>query len=140
MATQGIRVSLAEMVKGLENDPDQKSTFLELTTGKVIVVNQGTDPPGAGPDTHLQVEPLADDVEERLMESFVHGVDDPEVQGKLMAALRGLEARQRFRQVLKGFGGLRQEWNRYFKSELEDHAREWFEKTLGDRDGIDLAG
>jgi hypothetical protein len=135
---QGIRVSLAEVVRALENDPNLKEAWLDLTTGKVVLSARDAPPPGSGPDTHVQVEPFPPEVEERLMESFVYGVDDPEVQARLMAAVRGADAYSRFRQALMGYGGFRQEWVKYYRGELEQHVHEWFEENLGERDGIEL--
>lgn len=139
-------VSLNDIVEALELATDQTEAYLDVDSGKVVLVTQDDDIELKHPDSEglpgwqrehlhlvrkvLESKPqlrLPDTVEINewsIMEAFCNSITDTIGRDKLQESIHGKGAFQRFRQTLDELGK-REEWFSFRRNSLEQVAQEW---------------
>jgi hypothetical protein len=145
-----LRVKLSDIVEGLEFQSDERSSFLNLTTGEVVSITD-EELRAAEADTPLEAFPtwqhdairLARDVVETdhylplptkfdihaysIMERFCLSVNDDDLRDDLCGAIRGRGAFRRFKDRVQAYG-ITEEWYRYRDAALREIAITWCEE------------
>ena len=141
-------VSLNDIVEALELSTGEMEAYLDVDSGKVVLVSQDdeielthrdwTDFPEWQRE-HLQTVrkvlkskpllrlPNSVDIHEwSIMETFCNTLTDTIAREKLLESIRGKGAFQRFRQALDELAKS-EEWFAFRKSSLQQIARDWLE-------------
>ncbi|MGH7612530.1 MAG: UPF0158 family protein [Gemmatimonadales bacterium] len=149
MVTGQARVSLKDILEGMEFQSDEVTAYLHRSTARVIAVSDEalqTAEEGVGTDAGIDELELADargilaggddylplpdrfEIDEyRMMERFTAGISDLAAQEQVRDALRGSGAFRRFKDAVRQLG-LADEWYRYRDRGYEDVARAWCEE------------
>ena len=145
-----LRVKLSDIVEGMDFQSDERSSFLNLTTGEVVGITDEElraaendapleDFPGWQHDaTRIAGEiletdhylPLPDRFEINeysIMERFCLSMDDDDLRDDLCAAIRGRGAFRRFKDRVQMYG-IAEAWYRYRDAALREIAVAWCEE------------
>jgi uncharacterized protein UPF0158 len=145
-----LRVKLSDIVEGLEFQSDERSSFLNLTTGEVVSITD-EELRAAENDASLEDFPewqhdairIAKDIvatehylplpdrfeihEYSIMERFCLSVDDEDMRDDLCDAIRGRGAFRRFKDRIQAYG-MAEAWYRYHDAALREIAMAWCEE------------
>jgi hypothetical protein len=136
MSTKGmrkLRVTMYEILDALESHGDGQTHYLNTETGEVEIwidpSLSGAENPFDPDDEQYVAVPQQDSHDEyRIMENFVLGVDEEDVQDVLRLAISGKGAFRRFRESLAGYPDLRARWEREKRDRLVEEAIAWLAK------------
>jgi Uncharacterised protein family (UPF0158) len=144
-----LRVKLSDLIEGMDFQSDERSSYLNLTTGEVISIT-GEELHAAEEDEPLEDFPewqhdalrIAGEIletdhylplpdhfeinEYRIMERFCLSVDEDDMRNDLCDAIRGRGAFRRFKDRVHVYG-IAEEWYRYRDAALRDMAIAWCE-------------
>ena len=144
-----VQVKLQDILAGMDFQSDERSSFLNLTTGEVVAI---TDEELRAAENDAPLEdfpewqhdairiakdivatdhylPLPDRFEinaYRMMERFCLSVDDDDLRDDLCDAIRGRGAFRRFKDRMQLYG-MAEEWYRYRDAALRELAIAWCE-------------
>jgi len=113
-----------------ENNAPEVHSYLHVKTGEVLRVVDGI----ADPDMHsrialdasyMRIDPVSSREQYRWMERFIPMVEDPDIQGRLMAAIDGKGAFRRFKDVLMAFALERERWFAFRSERLRVFMEAW---------------
>jgi len=113
-----------------ENNAPEVHSYLHVKTGEVLRVVDGI----ADPDMHsrialdasyMRIDPVSSREQYRWMERFIPMVEDPDIQGRLMAAIDGKGAFRRFKDVLMAFAPERERWFAFRSERLRVFMEAW---------------
>ena len=144
-----MQVKLSDLIEGLEFQSDERSAFLNLTTGEVVSITdeelraaENDAPLEEFPDWQhdairiageiLETEhylPLPDRFEiheYRIMERFCLSREDDDIRDDLCRAIRGRGAFRYFKDRIHAYG-IAKEWYRYRDEALKEIAIAWCE-------------
>src|SRR5215475_7599293 len=144
-----LRVKLSDLIEGMDFQSDERSSFLNLTTGEVVSITdeelraaENDEPLEDFPDWQHDVIRMAKDIVEtdhylplpdrfeiheyQIMERFCLSVDDDDLRVDLCDAIRGRGAFRRFKDRMQLYG-MAEEWYRYRDAALREIAMEWCE-------------
>jgi hypothetical protein len=122
-----LRVKLSDLIEGLEFQSDERSSFLNLTTGEVVAITDEElraaeeDAPLedfpewqhdalriardiVGTDHYLPLPDRFEIHEYRIMERFCLSMDDDDLRDDLCDAIRGRGAFGRFKDRVQAYG------------------------------------
>jgi hypothetical protein len=141
-------VSLNDIVEALELATDRIEAYLDVESGKVVLVSEDDEIELKHPDSeglpewqreHLQSVrkvlkskpllrlPNTSEIHEwSIMETFCNSLTDTIAKPKLLESIHGKGAFQRFRQTLDELGNS-EEWFSFRRNSLEQVAREWLD-------------
>jgi len=145
-----LRVKLSDIVEGLEFQSDERSSFLNLTTGDVVVITdeeiraaENDEPLEDFPawqhdairsardivetDHYLPLPDRFEINEYRMIERFCLSVDDEDMRDALCNAMRGRGAFRRFKDRIQAYG-MAEAWYRYRDAALREIAMAWCEE------------
>jgi hypothetical protein len=113
-----------------ENNAPEVHSYLHLPTGEVLRVVDGIADPEmhsriASDTDYMRVEPVSSREQYRWMERFIPMVDDPELRGRLSAAIDGKGAFRRFKDVLMSYGPERERWFAFRSERLRVFMEAW---------------
>jgi hypothetical protein len=113
-----------------ENNAPEVHSYLHLPTGEVLRVVDGIADPEmhsriASDTDYMRVEPVSSREQYRWMERFIPMVDDPELKGRLSAAIDGKGAFRRFKDVLMSYGPERERWFAFRSERLRVFMEAW---------------
>jgi len=113
-----------------ENNAPEVHSYLHLPTGEVLRVVDGIADPEmhsriASDTNYMRVEPVSSREQYRWMERFIPMVDDPELRGRLSAAIDGKGAFRRFKDVLMSHGPERERWFAFRSERLRVFMEAW---------------
>jgi hypothetical protein len=142
-----IRVKLEDLIEGMDLQSDERSSFLNLTTGEVVSITD-EELRAAEEDASLEDFPewqhdairLAGKIlatehylqlpdrfeihEYQIMERFCLSVEDADIRGDLCDAIRGRGAFRRFKDMVQAYG-MAEAWYRYRDAALREIAVAW---------------
>jgi hypothetical protein len=144
-----LQVKLSDLIEGMDFQSDERSSFLNLTTGEVVSITDEElraaendesleDFPewqhdairiaGEILDTeHYLPLPTKFDIHEySIMERFCLSVDDDDLRDDLCDAIRGRGAFRRFKDGVQVYG-IAEDWYRYRNAALREIAVAWCE-------------
>src|SRR5215475_5455806 len=144
-----LRVKLSDLIEGMDFQSDERSSFLNLTTGEVVAITdeelraaENDEPLEDFPDWQHDAIRIAKDTMETnhylplpdrfeiheysIMERFCLSVDDEDMRDDLCDAIRGRGAFRRFKDRIQLYG-LAEEWYRYRDAALREIAMAWCE-------------
>jgi hypothetical protein len=144
-----LRVKLSDLIEGMDVQSDERSSFLNLTTGEVVAVTDEElraaehDPLLADfPAWQHEAIRIARDIVEtdhylplpdrfeiheyQIMERFCLSVDDEDMRVDLCDAIRGRGAFRRFKDRIHAYG-MAEAWYRYRDAALREIAIAWCE-------------
>lgn len=144
-----LRVKLSDIIEGLEFQADERSSYLNTTTGEVVSITTEElraaeedapleDFPAwqhealriareiVATDHYLPLPDRFEINEYRMMERFCLAVDDDDLRDDLCAAIRGRGAFRRFKDRVQAYG-MAEEWYRYRDAALREIAIAWCE-------------
>jgi hypothetical protein len=144
-----IRVKLADLIEGMDFQSDDRSSYLNLTTGEIVSITEeelraaeNDAPLEDFPDWQhdairiageiLETEhylPLPDRFaihEYQIMERFCLAVEEDDMRKDLCDAIRGRGAFRRFKDRVQAYG-IAETWYRYRDAALRDIAVAWCE-------------
>jgi len=144
-----IQVKLQDILKGMDFQSDEQSSFLNLTTGEVVSITdeelraaENDEPLEDFPEWQHDAIRIARDIVEtehylplpdrfeineyRIMERFCLSVEDTDIQGDLCDAIRGRGAFRRFKDSIQAYG-IAEAWYRYRDEALREIAVAWCE-------------
>jgi hypothetical protein len=144
-----LQVKLSDLIEGMDFQSDERSSFLNLTTGEVVSITDEElraaendesleDFPewqhdairiaGEILDTeHYLSLPTKFDIHEyNIMERFCLSVDDDDLRDDLCDAIRGRGAFRRFKDRVQAYG-IAEDWYRYRNAALREIAVAWCE-------------
>src|SRR6478736_3055000 len=113
-----------------ENNAPEVHSYLHVKTGEVLRVVDGI----ADPDMHsrialdvsyMRIDPVSSREQYRWMERFIPMVEDPDIQGRLMAAIDGKGAFRRFKDVLMTHAPERERWFAFRSERLRVFMEAW---------------
>jgi hypothetical protein len=129
-----LAVDLEELAMVLEGDPVYGGGRIDLRTGEVwpnaaieYAEESGELDPDEDDDQHrwLWVDCEGSGPGYRDMESFISGIDDPEVTDRLSIAISGRGAFRRFRDTLSRWPDLFTRWQAFSDDRQRGRARAW---------------
>ena len=143
-----IRVKLDEIIEGLEFQSDESSSFLDKTTGKVVLISdyemraaEDDEPIEDFPDWEQDLLRIAKEIvdetgnyialptkfdihEYSIMERFCLSLDDAEMSDTLYSLITGGGAFRRFKDAIHEYG-IADDWYKYRNDVLKEIAIEW---------------
>jgi hypothetical protein len=143
-----VRVSLSDIIQGMEFQSDEMKSYLNIQTGKVVTVDdealyaaEDGDPEGFHDPDELKVArdildgkeylPLPDrfDIDEyRMMERYAQSVADDAKADELFVALRGRGAFRYFKDTVRRLG-IADDWYAFRDRAFEQLAVEWCDEN-----------
>jgi hypothetical protein len=143
------QVKLSDLIEGMDFQSDERSSFLNLSTGEVVSI---TDEELRAAEAEQSLEdfpdwqhdairiageiletdcylPLPDRFEiheYQIMERFCRSVDADDLQEDLCDAIRGRGAFRRFKDRVHAYG-IAEDWYQYRDAALREIARAWCE-------------
>jgi hypothetical protein len=144
-----LRVKLSDLIEGMDFQSDERSSFLNLTTGEVVSITdeelraaENDEPLEDFPEWQHDAICIAGEIietdhylplpdrfeinEYRMMERFCFSVDDENMRDDLCDAIRGRGAFRRFKDRIQVYG-MAEDWYRYRDTALREMARAWCE-------------
>ena len=143
-----IRVKLNEIIEGLEFQSDESSSFLDKTTGKVVLISdyeisaaEDGDPIEDFPDWEQDLVRIAKEIvyetgnyidlptkfdidEYSIMEKFCLSLNDSEMSDNLYSSIKGSGAFRRFKDAINEYD-IADDWYKYRNDVLKEIAIEW---------------
>jgi hypothetical protein len=143
-----IRVKLDEIIDGLESQSDESSSFLDKTTGKVVLISdyemraaEDEDPIEDFPDWEQDLVRIAKEIvdetgnyielptkfdidEYSIMEKFCLSFNDSEMSDTLYSSIKGSGAFRRFKDAVHEYD-VADDWYKYRNDALKEIAIEW---------------
>ncbi len=143
-----IRVKLDEIIGGLECQSDESSSFLDKTTGKVVLISdyeisaaEDEDPIEDFPDWEQDLVRIAKEIvdetgnyidlptkfdihEYSIMEKFCLSLNDDEMSDTLYSSIKGSGAFARFKNAINEYD-IADDWYKYRNDALKEIAIEW---------------
>jgi hypothetical protein len=142
-----VRVSLREIIDGMQLQSDEMSAYLNIETGQVVPVSaedlmaaEFGETDAAGADWEIEAAEIARAVaagkdyvalpdrfeidEYRMMERFANGMTDAWANQRLERAIQGRGAFRRFKDAVQDLG-LAQQWYEYRDRAYEAIAIDW---------------
>ena len=143
-----IRVKLDEIIEGLEFQSDESSSFLDKTTGKVVLISdyeistaEDDDPIEDFPDWEQDQVRIAKEIidetgnyidlptkfdihEYSIMEKFCLSLNDSEMSDTLYSLIKGSGAFGRFKNAIHEYD-IADDWYKYRNDALKEIAIEW---------------
>jgi len=147
-----IRVKLDEIIEGLEFQSDESSSFLDKTTGKVVLISddemcaaEDDEPDEDSPDWEQDLIGIAKEIvdetgnyialptkfdihEYSIMEKFCLSLNDTEMRNTLYSLIKGRGAFQRFKDAIHDYG-IADDWYKYRNDALKEIAIEWCQEN-----------
>jgi Uncharacterised protein family (UPF0158) len=143
------QVKLQDILEGMDFQSDERSSFLNMTTGDVVSITdeelraaEHDEPLEDFPDWQHDAIRIAKDIVETdhylplpdrfeiheysIMERFCLSVDDDDLRDDLCDAIRGRGAFRRFKDRVQVYG-MAQDWYRYRDEALREIAKAWCE-------------
>lgn len=144
-----IRVKLKDLIEGLDFQSEERSSFLNRTTGEVVSITdeelraaEEAQPLEDFPDWQHDAIRIAGEIletdhylqlpdrfaihEYQIMERFCLSVDEDDLRDDLCDAIRGRGAFRRFKDRVQAYG-IAEEWYRYRDAALREIAVAWCE-------------
>ena len=144
-----LRVKLQDILEGMDFQSDERSSFLNLTTGEVVSITdeelraaENDQPLEDFPEWQHDALRIARDIVEtdhylplpdrfemheyQIMERFCLSVDNEDMRDDLCDAIHGRGAFSRFKDRVQVYG-MAEEWYRYRDAALREIARAWCE-------------
>ena len=144
-----LRVKLSDLIEGMDFQSEERSSFLNLTTGEVVSITdeelraaENDEPLEDFPDWQHDAIRIAGEIvatdhylplpdrfeinEYRTMERFCLSVDDDDMRDDLCNAIRGRGAFRYFKDRMHAYG-IEEAWYRYRDDALRDIAVAWCE-------------
>ncbi|MHC4174455.1 MAG: UPF0158 family protein [Planctomycetota bacterium] len=143
-----IRAKLDDIIEGLEFQSDESSSFLDKTTGKVVLISEyemcaaeNEDPIEDFPDWEQDLVRIAKEIvdetenyialptkfdihEYSIMEKFCLSLNDSEMSDTLYSLIKGSGAFGRFRNAIHEYD-IADDWYKYRNDVLKEIAIEW---------------
>jgi hypothetical protein len=143
-----IRVKLNDIIEGLEFQSDESSSFLDKTTGKVVLISdyemraaEDDDPIEDFPDWQQDLVRIAKEIvdetgnymdlptkfdinEYSIMEKFCLSLNDSEMSDTLYSSIKGSGAFRRFKDAINEYD-IADDWYKYRNDALKEIAIEW---------------
>lgn len=147
-----IRVKLDEIIEGLEFQSDESSSFLDKTTGKVVLISdyeisaaEDDDPIEDFPDWEQDLVRIAKEIidetgnyidlptkfdihEYSIMEKFCLSLNDSEMCDTLYSLIKGSGAFGRFKNAIHEYD-VADDWYKYRNDALKEIAVEWCQEN-----------
>ena len=144
-----VQVKLQDILEGMDFQSDERSSFLNLTTGEVVSITdeelraaENDEPLEDFPEWQHDALRIARDIVEtdhylplpdqfeiheyQIMERFCLSVDDEDIRDDLCNAIRGRGAFRYFKDRIHAYG-IAEEWYRYRDAALREIAMAWCE-------------
>ena len=144
-----LRVKLSDLIEGMDFQSDERSSFLNLTTGEVVAITdeelraaENDEPLEDFPEWQHDAIRIARDIVEtahylplpdrfeineyHIMEQFCASVEDADIRDDLCDAIRGRGAFRRFKDRVQVYG-IAEAWYRYRDEALREIAMAWCE-------------
>lgn len=129
-----LKIDLDQLCEAMEDGSFEDEYFLDLETGDILYISEGTD--------DEETERLKDRIEEDLdryeripkaephegyqdMVAFIATVEDEHFVELLEVAINGKGAFRRFKDVLLNYPEKRERWFQFKDDRIEERAREW---------------
>jgi Uncharacterised protein family (UPF0158) len=145
-----LRVKLSDIVEGMDFQSDERSSFLNLTTGEVVSITdeefraaENDEPLEDFPEWQHDAIRIARDIVEtehylplpdrfeineyQIMERFCLSREDDDLRDDLCDAIRGRGAFRRFKDRMRAYG-MAEAWYRYRDAALREIAMAWCEE------------
>jgi hypothetical protein len=145
-----LRVKLLDLIEGMDFQSDERSSFLNLTTGDVVSITdeelraaENDEPLEDFPEWQHDTIRIAGEIvatdhylplpdrfeinEYRIMERFCLSVEDADIQDDLCDAIRGRGAFRYFKDRIHAYG-IAEDWYRYRDAALREIAVAWCEE------------
>jgi Uncharacterised protein family (UPF0158) len=145
-----VQVKLKDIIEGMDFLSDERSSFLNLTTGEVVAITdeelraaENDAPLEDFPEWQHDAIRMAKDIVETdrylplpdrfeiheysIMERFCLSVDDDDIRDDLCDAIRGRGAFRRFKDRVQAYG-IAEAWYRYRDAALREIAMAWCEE------------
>jgi len=143
-----IRLKLNDIIEGLEFQSDESSSFLDKTTGKVVLISdyeisaaEDGDPIEDFPDWEQYLVRIAKEIvdetgnyidlptkfdinEYSIMEKFCLSLNDSEMSDNLYSSIKGSGAFRRFKDAINEYD-IADDWYKYRNDVLKEIAIEW---------------
>jgi len=143
-----IRVKLDEIIEGLEFQSDESNSFLDKTTGKVVLISdyemraaEDDEPIDDFPDWEQDLVIIAKEIidetgdyiglptkfeinEYSIMERFCLSLNDSEMSDTLYSLIKGSRAFRRFKDAVHEYD-IADDWYKYRNDALKEIAIEW---------------
>lgn len=143
-----IRLKLNDIIEGLEFQSDESSSFLDKTTGKVVLISdyeisaaEDGDPIEDFPDWEQDLVRIAKEIvdetgnyidlptkfdinEYSIMEKFCLSLNDSEMSDNLYSSIKGSGAFRRFKDAINEYD-IADDWYKYRNDALKEIAIEW---------------
>lgn len=130
--TVRVPIDWVEFEGALENNSPELKSYLNLFSGDVIRVFDGSDKlKEISSDTneeYVLIDPISSREQYCWMEEFIEIVEDASLKDKLNIAIDGKGAFRRFKDVLMAYPVEREKWFTKRSSKLYAHMIEWLKK------------
>ena len=147
-----IRLKLNDIIEGLEFQSDESSSFLDKTTGKVVLISdyeisaaEDGDPIEDFPDWEQDLVRIAKEIvdetgnyidlptkfdinEYSIMEKFCLSLNDSEMSDNLYSSIKGSGAFRRFKDAINEYD-IADDWYKYRNDVLKEIAIEWCQEN-----------
>lgn len=131
-ARRKLEISWEALEDAFENNAPEVHSYLHLSTGEVLRVVDGVADPAmhqriASDTSYLRVDPVSSREQYRWMERFIATATEPDLRGRLVAAIDGKGAFRRFKDVLMAFPAERERWFEFRTERLRSCMESWLE-------------
>jgi hypothetical protein len=128
--TRKLEISWEALEDAFENNAPEVHSYLHLSTGEVLRVVDGVADPAMhqriASDTNYQrIDPVSSREQYRWMERFIATVTEPDLRGRLVAAIDGKGAFRRFKDVLMAYPVERERWFEFRTERLRSCMESW---------------
>lgn len=127
-----LQISWEALEDAFENNAPEVHSYLHLATGEVLRVVDGVADPSmhqriATDVRYLRIDPVSSREQYRWMERFIATVTEPDLRGRLVAAIDGKGAFRRFKDVLMAYPTERERWFEFRTERLHSCIDAWLE-------------
>jgi hypothetical protein len=133
-----IKIDADMLANALEDNSETYNWFLDKQTGEIIMCadelapdqrsKQDAEKIESQPERFLCIEPLESHVSFGAMQDFVAELEDNETKKALINSMNFRNPFQAFKDALRGYPDMRQQWFEFHNQWMLEKAKEWLQE------------
>ena len=135
MSAGKLNIKLQDLMMALDGHGPAVGWFLDRVTGSVAYATREQFAPehpdyfdpGAHPDRYLRIDPISADEARDDIARFIDGLGDESTRANLSAALSASQPFQAFKEAVRAFPDIADDWQHEHETKIVGIAMQWLE-------------
>ncbi len=133
-----INIKLQEMIDAMENHNEYIRHYIDLENGEIIftadeyfiedIENENDILIAENPEQYCFIEIIDSDEAFKIMESFVHNIDDKTIQDVLYKSIYRPKPFRSFKETLANYPDLKEKYRSYHQEQMSMYVEEWLDE------------